>query len=129
MKYALVKNNVVENIIEYDPEAIEVSNAEYEQKKADYKAGKKKYATDLAKYKKDYGRALKLARAEAIRLKAEKGAQKSYIVPIEEIKPPEPLIKPRRPSGLYHPPSGYELVLLAKDDTVNINDLLNKETN
>jgi len=38
------------------------------------------------------------------------GKQKSYIVPIEEITPPAPVIKPKQPPGHYHPFVGYELI-------------------
>lgn len=129
MKYALVHDKIVTNIIVLDNELIEADidrfdkeHAEYESALKQYKKDKKKFDNAVIKYKDEladynlevFDAKMKLSgQARKDKLKSLKAPQ----YPKDEPLPPK---KPKPAMGYYEPPKDHTIVELKSDQACNI---------
>lgn len=115
MKYALVKNGIIENIIEYDEESLLPDIKRYEDEIAQYNIDKTKYDSDIQNIEDKYiSLNAKLSslysNAELLQQPLDEENAKVLKLEISNLKYPKAISIPRPAIGKYIPPAGYELI-------------------
>lgn len=115
MKYALIKDGIVQNIIEYDEESLlpdieryEAEHAEYLLKKAEYDSKVELLVDEYNSYIADLA-ALKIE-AKALSVEVDKVKEKEIKRKLMAIKYPSAPAAPKPAKGKYAPDENYVMV-------------------